>query len=126
MHSFHPSDERRIPRSKLGATLLRLHRNLEGSRQREQDALELFESWQSRWSDHRDVIARRLECLDQELAQLTSPGIPTPHLSLVSLSETPEDQQTAVNPEGDDATSAEAIEPMANRSRHILWHGKST
>lgn len=125
MHSFHPSDDRHVPRSKLGATLLRLHRNLEGSRQREQAALELFETWQSRWSDHRDVIARRLECLDQELAQLASPGIPTPHLSLMAMNEACEDPTTAIpsadRPHGDDVASPEAVTP---RSRHILWHGE--
>lgn len=99
MHSFHPSDDRRVPRSKLGATLLRLHRNLEGSRQREQAALELFETWQSRWADHREVIARRLECLDQELAQLATPGIPSPHLSLAALCETFDEHDSAATPD---------------------------
>ncbi len=126
MHSFHPSDERRVPRSKLGATLLRLHRNLEGSRQREQDALDLFESWQSRWSDHRDVIARRLECLDQELAQLTSPGIPTPHLSLMAMCEASDDQKVGETPESQDAAADETTEAEPTLSRHILWHGEST
>lgn len=125
MHSFHSSDERHVPRSKLGATLLRLHRNLEGSRQREQAALELFETWQSRWSDHRDVIARRLECLDQELAQLASPGIPTPHLSLMAINEASEEPGAAIRPEDlpltEDVASPEAV---TSRSRHILWHGE--
>lgn len=122
MHSFHPSDERRVPRSKLGATLLRLHRNLEGSRQREQAALELFETWQSRWSDHREVIARRLECLDQELAQLAAPGIPSPHLSLMAMNEAAEEQGIAIRPEGQDATSGEAPAGATLPARHVLWH----
>lgn len=123
MHSFHPSDERPVPRSKLGATLLRLHRNLEGSRQREQDALDLFESWQSRWADHRDLIARRLECLDQELAQLTLPGMPTPQLSLVALSEASEDQTSEETAESQNVRVDEA-EPTI--SGHILWHSPAT
>ena len=124
MHSFHPSDERRVPRSKLGATLLRLHRNLEGSRQREQAALELFESWQSRWSDHRDVIARRLECLDQELAQLTSSVIPSPHLSLLMLREASEEQGNSIPSADLEATPREATAGAPARSRHVLWHGE--
>ncbi len=126
MHSFHPSDERPVPRSKLGATLLRLHRNLEGSRQREQAALELFETWQSRWSDHREVIARRLECLDQELAQLVTPEsvIPSPHLSLMAMSETSEEQGLAATPDEQDAKSGNASADTQPRSRHILWQGE--
>ena len=124
MHSFHPSDERRVPRSKLGATLLRLHRNLEGSRQREQAALELFETWQSRWSDHREVIARRLECLDQELGQLASPGIPSPHLSLMAMNEAAEEQGIAIRPAVQEAASGEESAGAPFPSRHVLWHGE--
>lgn len=125
MHSFHPSDEQRVPRSKLGATLLRLHRNLEGSRQREQAALELFETWQSRWSDHREVIARRLECLDQELAQLVTPEvIPSPHLSLMAMCETSDESGVAATPDEENAKPVDTSLDASPRSRHILWHGE--
>ncbi|MES2791766.1 MAG: hypothetical protein V4719_19255 [Planctomycetota bacterium] len=122
MHSFHPSDERPVPRSKLGATLLRLHRNLEGSRQREQAALDLFETWQSRWSDHREVIAERLECLDQELAQLVSPQIPSPHLSLMAMCETSDEERETLGTVAED--EGDATGAVSPRTHHILWHGE--
>jgi hypothetical protein len=124
MHSFHPSDERPVPRSKLGATLLRLHRNLEGSRQREQAALDLFETWQSRWSDHREVIAERLECLDQELAQLVSPQITSPHLSLMAMCETSDEERETLGTENDDEDGRDATGAVSPQAHHILWHGE--
>ncbi len=78
-------------RSKLRATLQRLHCHLEVNRHREQAALELFGTWQSRWSDHRDVIAQQLEWLDRELSQLTTSAVPVPHLSLLALSTATDD-----------------------------------
>ena len=92
MHFNQPSVPPRASRSRLGATLLRLHRNLEGSRQREQVAFDLFEAWQARWADHRELIARRLDCLDRELADLSSSDIPSPHLSLVAMCDTQDDE----------------------------------
>lgn len=109
MHSFPPHEERPSPRSKLGATLLRLHRSLESSRQREQAALDLFESWQSRWSEHRDVIARRLEFLDQELAHLTLSAVPTPPLSLMSLHDAADDADEAVSQSAEEIAVDEAV-----------------
>lgn len=109
MHSFPPHEERPSPRSKLGATLLRLHRSLESSRQREQAALDLFESWQSRWSEHREVIARRLEYLDQELAHLTLSAVPTPPLSLMSLHDAADDADEAVSQAAEEFTAEAEI-----------------
>ena len=91
MHFDHSPDHPLVPRSKLGATLARLHRNLEGSRLREQAAFDLFEAWQGQWADHRELITRHLECLDRELADLSASNIPTPHLSLMAISDTPDE-----------------------------------
>ena len=141
MHSFPPHKEGTASRSKLGATLLRLHRSLESSRQREQAALELFESWQSRWSEHRDVIARRLEYLDQELAQLTYSAVPAPPLSLMAINDLAEDsteshletahQGTAIGePDATDSDtpivgfSLDGVDEgeQLPRPSHLLWH----
>ncbi len=95
MHSIDSIADHQSPRSKLRATLHRLHRHLEGNRHREQAALELFGTWQAQWSDHREVIAQQLEWLDRELSQLTTSGIPVPHLSLLALSTAADDHGEA-------------------------------
>jgi hypothetical protein len=83
MHRIHSPATRQIPRSKLGATLLRLHRSLESSHQRERTALKAFEDWQSRWAEQRDLISRRLALLDRELCSLS--GVETtPQLMIVN------------------------------------------
>lgn len=86
MHSIDPFANHSTSQSTLGATLLRLRRHVDANRQREQASLELFQAWQSRWSDHRELIARHLECLDRELAELTISAVPAPHLTLLALS----------------------------------------
>ena len=87
MHRFHPSASRQIPRSKLGSTLLRLHRCLEGSQHREQVALKVFEEWQSHWVKHRDLIARRLATLDQEICNLPATNSLLPQLLILNSEE---------------------------------------
>jgi len=84
MHRIHSPSSKHVPRSKLGATLLLLHRNLEGSHQREQAALRVFEEWKSRWVEHRDLIARRLASLDQMICNLSVTNTSTPQLLIVN------------------------------------------
>lgn len=125
MHSIDPFANRPIPRSKLGATLLRLRRHIDGNRQREQAAMELFQSFQARWSDHRELIARHLECLDRELAQLTIAAVPAPHLSLLAMSaRTEEDTENTVDTSQETADSLHDNEVQAGiiPSPHARWH----
>lgn len=125
MHSIDPFANRPASRSKLGATLLQLRRHIDGNRQREQAAMELFQTWQARWSDHRDLIARHLECLDRELAQLTFAAVPAPHLSLLALSaRSEEDSENAGDISQDTADSMQDNEEQNGiiPSPHARWH----
>lgn len=120
-----PFANRSTSRSKLGATLLRLRRHVDANRQREQAALELFQAWQARWSDHRDLIARHLECLDHELSQLAIAAVPAPHLSLLELStEGDDDAENAVDSSLD---AGDTIDGQQDRdgiipSSNVRWH----
>jgi ABC-type branched-subunit amino acid transport system ATPase component len=89
MHRIHSADPRQIPRSKLGATLLRLHRSVENSHQQERAAQKTFAEWQLRWSAHRDEVAQRLARLDRAICELARSFESTPQL-LILNSESPE------------------------------------
>lgn len=98
MHRIHSPATPRVPRSKLGATLLQLHRCLEGSHYREQAAVKTFEAWQARWSEHREIIARRLAFLDDEICRLTEEQDLAPHLLIVAADhQDPEDEESAIS-----------------------------
>ena len=72
-------------RSRLGDSLIRLHKNIEQTRQREDQLEEMFENWQLRWSRRRDQIMGRLEMIESHLQEINKPNQEqsAPHLSIV-------------------------------------------
>lgn len=112
MHRIHSPAIRQIPRSKLGATLLQLHRSLESSHQHERTALKAFEEWQSRWSEQRDAIARRLARLDRELCDLSSIES-APQLLIVNS----DDSDTSSTSSEDESVSVRINFPQRKRGR---------
>lgn len=84
MHRIHSPASRQIPRSKLGATLLQLHRSIETSHQQERHALKAFAEWQSRWAANREAIARRLSRLDHVICELARSFESTPQLMILN------------------------------------------
>jgi hypothetical protein len=84
MHRIHSPASRQIPRSKLGATLLQLHRSIETSHQQERNALKIFAEWQSRWAAHHEAIARRLARLDHVICELARSFESTPQLMILN------------------------------------------
>lgn len=77
------SDLRRTSRSRLSETLQRLHQTVDQTRVVATAAESQFETWQQRWSAHREQIARRLELIDMQLEALAREHQPRPQLSLV-------------------------------------------
>ncbi len=57
-------------RSRLGKSLLRLHSELEKTRQEEHHVEDLFADWEKQWSSRRTQIAQRLELIEGQLSQL--------------------------------------------------------
>jgi uncharacterized membrane protein YgaE (UPF0421/DUF939 family) len=78
------TDIRRPHKSRLGESLLRLHRNLDQTRTTEQDAEDQFHQWQERWSDRKEQISRRLELIDRQLENLVQMHQRRPQLSVVA------------------------------------------
>jgi len=72
-----------VEHSRLGQSLLRLHRTLEQSRTEQENVESLMKSWQARWSTRRDEIARRLELIESQLQQMGRSAPPAPRLSVV-------------------------------------------
>jgi len=74
-------------KSRLGRSLVHLHRNLEHNRNEEARVESLFVSWQKKWSNRRDQIASRLKMIETQLEQLaeqTEPEQP-PRLAVVGV-----------------------------------------
>lgn len=78
------TDIQRPHKSRLGESLLRLHRNLDQSRTTEQTAENQFHQWQERWSDRKEQISRRLEVIDRQLENLVKLHQHRPQLSVVT------------------------------------------
>lgn len=77
------SDLRSASKSLLGGTLLRLQQNLNQTHDSQSSSENQFETWQERWSDHREQISRRLELIDVQLEALARSRQARPQLSLV-------------------------------------------
>jgi septation ring formation regulator EzrA len=67
----------------LGRSLVRLHRNLERNRNEEARVESLYVSWQEKWSNRRDQIARRLALIETQLDQLAEQTERPPRLAVV-------------------------------------------
>jgi len=78
------TDIRRLHRSRLGESLLRLHQNLDQTRTTEQTAEDQLSQWQERWSDRKEQISRRLELIDRQLENLVQMHQRRPQLSVVA------------------------------------------
>lgn len=80
-------DIRRLVKSRLGESLLRLQHNLDQTRHNAVLAQDQFDTWQERWSHRREQIARRLELIDSQLEQLAQSNLPRPQLAVVGTGE---------------------------------------
>ncbi len=78
------TDTRRVPKSRIAESLLRLNQNLDQSRTNEQIAESQFHQWQERWSSRKEQISRRLELIDRQLESLVKMHQLRPQLSLVA------------------------------------------
>jgi hypothetical protein len=74
-----------IEKSRLGQSLLRLHKTLEQGRIAEEGVESLLSSWQKKWSARRDEIANRLELIEQQLDEMGRPSPAGPRLSIVGV-----------------------------------------
>lgn len=79
----------RLIRSRIGASLRRLHDTLETTGRAETQAADQFASWQRKWSSRRDQIAQRLEVIDSQLEQLVQHHLRRPQLSVVTNADEP-------------------------------------
>jgi len=86
---FMPTDQQEAEalqvssKSRLGESLLRLHRRLEESRDEESRGENLFRIWQMKWFGRRDQISRRLELVESQLQRVSQQGTTTVRLSVV-------------------------------------------
>jgi septation ring formation regulator EzrA len=72
-------------KSRIGRSLLKLHRSLERNRRRDEHVETLFEGWQKKWVDHRSRISQRLELIETQLDELADPIPAEPRLALVGV-----------------------------------------
>ena len=77
----------RTTRSRIGASLRRLHNTLETTGRLEYEMADQFAAWQQKWSSRRDQIAQRLAVIDSQLEQLVQNHLRRPQLSVVTASE---------------------------------------
>jgi uncharacterized protein YukE len=77
------SDFRPFSKSRLTETLHRLQEQVEQMRDSERITAQLFETWQTRWSDRREQVSRRLELIDMQLEALVRSQQNRPQLSVV-------------------------------------------
>lgn len=108
-------------RSRIGKTLSQLHRHLEASRQRDLQALQVFEDWETRSAGHRDTILRQLDCLTRELSDLSSAVAPVPQLSLLIESNDDDTQPAAESTEPGSGPS-DADDDGIISSPDAPWH----
>lgn len=78
------TDIHRSARSRVGASLRRLHRHLEETRTVDLRLTSEFEAWQEKWSSRREQIAQRLASIDTQLEQLVQDNRVKPFLSVLS------------------------------------------
>ena len=78
------TDINRPHRSRLGVSLLRLHQNVNESRNAVQVAESRLHDWHQRWSNRKEQISRRLEVIDRQLETLVKMRELRPQLSLVA------------------------------------------
>jgi len=109
---FMPTDQQEAEtlqvssKSRLGESLLRLHRRLEESRDEQSEGENLFRIWQMKWFGRRDQISRRLELVESQLQGVPRRGTTTVRLSVFGA------------PGGDEQTSAaQSSEPAAMLER---------
>lgn len=74
-------------RSRLGDSLVRLHRSLQAARCAHDRADDLFETFRRRWWKARRRLASRLEMIDSQLERLSPPRSSGPRLSLIAAAE---------------------------------------
>lgn len=79
----------RLARSRIGASLRRLHETLETTGRVETQAADQFAVWQQKWSSRRDQISQRLEVIDSQLEQLVQHHFTRPQLSVVTNGDEP-------------------------------------
>ena len=72
-------------KSRLGDSLVRLHRELERTRQEECRCDNSFREWQAQWSKRRDLLSRRLQLIDDQLCKVADGESETPRFSLVGI-----------------------------------------
>ncbi len=65
--------------------MVRLHRDLEHNRNEEARVESLFISWQKKWSNRRDQIARRLTMMEAQLEKLAGQTEQPPQLAVVGV-----------------------------------------
>ena len=99
--------------SPLKRTLHRLQRHLEANRHREQAALELFGTWQTQWTERREMIAQQMEFLDQELSRLAISAMPVPPVSLLSLSDVEDEEGSSAETAADTDDECEGVISLA-------------
>ena len=80
-------------RSRLGDSLIRLHNEVQQTKEQEQQTDDLFEQWQNQWKRRRQQIAERLELIERQLQPLDPTGEEPPRLAVVGV---PSDAQNMV------------------------------
>jgi septation ring formation regulator EzrA len=70
-------------KSRIGKSLLKLHRSLERNRRQDEQVETLFEGWQRKWTDHRSRITQRLELIETQLDELADGASSEPKLAVV-------------------------------------------
>ena len=87
MLSSQAEDRRKLVsvRSRIGQSLIRLQRNLEQTRHEEDQVESMFNTWQEKWSNRRDQIARRLELIETQLESLAGDADDSPRLAVVGV-----------------------------------------
>lgn len=74
-------------RSRVGASLRRLHRTLQQTREVEHGVTNQFAQWQEKWSSRKEQIAQRLEIIDRQLEHLVQDHLRRPQLSVLNTVE---------------------------------------
>ncbi len=85
-------------KSRLGRSLLRLHRSLEENREQQDRVDSVFTLWQSKWTSHREQITRRLALIEAQLAKMGTPAEQQPpQLAIIGVP-TDGDEMTPMGP----------------------------
>ncbi len=81
------SGTQQIPKSRLRRSLIRIHKNRNHFIDDSHRADDLFFAWQQKWGNRREEIARQLEMIESQLAELGETDTSRPQLSLVGARE---------------------------------------